>query len=163
MKLENGKVNIFKIDLKDTGLKLDGQNTAWLMELLEELHEDIDKGDEFFQNFNPSISFKGELTRKDKGKMGELGLLKGDLAVDFCTYDVHSGEMMGESLECEVRAAFMEQKVCEELGYEDETSLLVDTEEYDLYFYDGKLIDVKEVLHEYIYLNKNPYPSKSDD
>jgi hypothetical protein len=159
MKLENGKINIFKIDAKDSLIKVD-QQTPWMLELLEELHEDIDKDDPFFENFQSSITFQGELARKDKGQMGDLGILKGELTVDFCTYDVNTGEMMSESLECPVNAVFMDQKVCTELGYEDETNLLVDTVEYDLYFYDGKTIDVKEVLHEYIYLNKDPYPRK---
>lgn len=162
MKIEKGKISIFKIDSKDTVLNFDKQ-TPWFLALLEELHEDLDKDDEFFVDFRPNITFKGELVKKDKGTMGDIAILKGDLALEFCTYDVQTGEMMSEELEVAVAAVYMDAKIRDELGYQDETSFLIETQEHDLYFYENNTIDLAEVLHEYIFLNKDPYPTKNRD
>jgi len=46
---------------------------------------------------------------------------------------------------------------------EDEISLFYDEEEWDLYFYEKNQVDLYPIIHEYIFLNKNPYPGQDDE
>lgn len=157
----NGDFLLSRLKYDDPSSVRVDQDTDWVLKILEELSEevDLDNDSRYVKIKNPAfLNFRGTATRKNIPKFGDVLLLEGDLKARFLTNCVLSGRPMMDDLDTEVAAAFILDHLKEELGYEDEVSLYIDESEYDLYFYQGKKVDIKPVLHEYVFLNKNPYP-----
>lgn len=158
----NGSYTLPKLNY-DLPLDLDlNESEKFLSEILDELNENLEKGEFISEEKGPAIRFIGSLVKRDDGKYGDIVLLKGHLDVDFITFDIKTGTPMIDHLSVEVNAVFLEEYLCEKYQLQEEVSLYVDQGEYDLYYYRSKKVDVSSVLHEYIFLNKNPYPSESE-
>lgn len=142
-----------------TELELDGSQD-FLGEILEELNENVpseERGDEAY------IKFEGEL-EKISGKYEEFMHFVGTINTTFYCHDVITNEVMSDSLEQEVRCLVLSKEVGQKLQLEDEIDIEHNGEEYDLYFTDDEdFLDIKGIIHEYIFLNKNPYPKKTTD
>ena len=57
-----------------------------------------------------------------------------------------------------MNAVFIDSHFEEDDGLGDEITLFYDESERDLYYFEKNLIDFLPVIHEYIFLNRNPYP-----
>ena len=132
----------------------------FMSELLEELNEGVDKsarGDESY------ISFEGEI-EKLEGKYEEFLHFVGTLKTTYYTHDILTNEVMTDNLEVEVKSLVLTNDVVKKLEMEDEVDIELNGEEYDLYSLDqNDYIDIKGILHEYIFLNKNNYPKRATD
>lgn len=151
------RLNINKIGLnKSYLLKLD-QTRPWMKELLDELHEEVS-----LKFVSPSsqgeINFEGEYYKKNKSQYGDYVVLSGKLFVKFHTNCVSTGKNMMDTLDLDFSACFLSSNLESEESFKDEIDIYMDNNTHDLYFYEGHSIDLKEAFHEYIYLNKNPYP-----
>lgn len=151
--LETGRYNIAPIGV-DQGLELDlDQTTPWLSELLDELEEQADGPSPKRQ-----IHFRGSLEKKHKGAFKEYLILTGTVSATYATLCVSSGSPMSEELEVEVHAVFIDQMLEKEMELEEETELFINDDQYDLYYFDKKSVDIKSVISEYLFLNINHYP-----
>lgn len=151
------RLNINKIGLnKSYVLKLD-QTRPWIKELLNELHEEVN-----MKFVSPSshgeISFDGEYYKKNKSQYGDYVIFKGKLFVRFNTNCVSTGKNMMDTIDIDISACFISSSLQNDESFKDEIDIYMDNDNHDLYFYEGHYIDLKEAFHEYIYLNKNPYP-----
>lgn len=138
-------------------LELD-HKTDFMQELLSELDnevEDKERGDE------SAISFLGEI-QKIKGKYEEFFQITGQLKITYYTYDITNNEVMTENFDHEVNCLVLTQEVGKKLHLIDEIDIEHKGVEFDLYFMDEEDNFIfKDILHENIYLNKNPYPKKN--
>jgi hypothetical protein len=140
---------------------LDGE-TPWMAELLEELNEDLTDSD-YEGEGNASIEFKGELVRKWNDRFNDYIILTGEIRASFYALEINSGEAILDHIEVPVRACWIQEELREKFGYEEETEIWFDEDEYDLYFYTRNNVELKPVLSEYLFLNKNPYPGLSEE
>lgn len=135
------------------------ESVDWLGELLTELNEEISKkelqelDEEFF------ISFEGEALRKTTGKLEDHVKFSGKLSAVFGTKCINSGRPMVDNIEIEVKFVVIATELIARYGYEEETTLFVDDGEYELYTTEDNRFDIKEIIHEFIWLNKDLYPS----
>jgi uncharacterized metal-binding protein YceD (DUF177 family) len=151
--LETGRYNIAPIGV-DQGLELDlDQTTPWLAQLLDELEEQAEAPSQ-----KRKISFRGTLEKKHKGAFKEYLLLTGIVSASYATLCVSTGSPMTDSLEVEVHAVFIDQALEKEMELEEETELFINDDQYDLYYFDKKSVDLKSAISEYIFLNINHYP-----
>ncbi|MBK23066.1 MAG: hypothetical protein CME70_03580 [Halobacteriovorax sp.] len=151
--LRNYQVGVAKI------LELDATQD-FMTELLDELHENVSK-DELGDD--AAISFNGEI-EKIKGKYEEFLQFTGALDLTYYTHDIITNEVMTDRLEQEVKCLLLTKEVGQKLQMEDEIEIELNGEEYDLYFLDeDDCFNIKDVLHEYIYLNKNNYPKQATE
>lgn len=131
----------------------------WAQNILNELTEELNKEER--KSYSESFSADIEITRKSNGSLGEFVILSGSIQIKYPVHDVKTFEMMQEVQETEVNAIVLDKNLEKTLELEDETTYYLDVdEELDLYFYDRKL-DIAPILHEYVFLNKNPYPTMS--
>jgi len=156
---ESGLVFVAPFGL-DTPQDLDfNESTPWMNDLLKELEEDLDSEDLNHPTLsNRSLSFSGEAVKKTNPSYDDYVLLTGVLKSEYRTYCITSGELMQDTLEAEVKAVFLAKALNEKLELADEVSFYIDEDEYDLFYFESRHIDLKACLHEYLFLNKNQYP-----
>lgn len=146
-KLSSGKIYEFKVD----------QYTPWLKELLEELNEDVRMG--FISpSSQGSINCEGSYYKKIRPEYGEYAVVKAKLFAKFYTNCVSTGKVMLDEINVDFEACFLGQSFKNDPDYKDEIEFYIDNSTMDLFFLDHNQLDLKEVLHEYLYLNKDPYP-----
>jgi hypothetical protein len=145
----------------DQGIELDlnDENTPWVAGLLSELEESLE------DDFDPAVAktpsyfkLKGVLEKKHNGTYDDFLLFTGEFQTLYNTHCVSSGASMKEELCVDVCALFLEKRLEKELELEEETEIFYDDREYDLYYFDKRQVDLKTMVHEYLYLNINPYP-----
>ena len=66
---------------------------------------------------------------------------------------------MFDQIECEVKAACLAESGQKHLGLEEGDSVFLEEQEYELFFFDKNQVDIEPVLNEFVFLNKNPYPT----
>jgi len=142
-------------------IKLD-QGEDWLSRILEELCEAA--GEEESQMLEEAhLRFNGDLKKSKNTKYGEYVLISGNLTSHFVTQCIKSGNMMFDQIECDVRAACLAKSGQERLGLEEGDSVFLEDEEYELFFFEKNQVDLEPVLHEFVFLNKNPYPTLTEE
>ena len=137
--------------------------TDWVGELLAELNEELSSeelaelGDETF------LTFEGEALRRTSGKLEDHVKFDGKLSCVFGTRCVRTGTPMLDNLDIEVKIVVVDEEIITRYGYEEETTLFVDEHEYELYTSKENRFDLKEAVHEFIWLNKDPYPTAESE
>lgn len=135
--------------------------TEWMRKILTEVQEDV--ADELREQpeliHQARLHFKGDLQKQINSYWREHALLVGELEVHFWTQCVKSGELMIEKLELDIQAVFINESLKKEKSLEESDTLALGGHEYDLYFYQSGIVRLSDVLHEQVFLNKNPYPT----
>lgn len=140
-----------------------GVNVPWVKDLLIELNENVvEKSPEDYLN-ETSISIKLELRKKHNHSIGEYLLIKGQVNADFITECVKTLMPMKDSVSLEFRSCYIDIQFESEPEYAELTEMYMDDDVYELYFYEKRRADIKEMLHEMIYLNIDQYPSMDKD
>lgn len=145
---------------KQGGIELSlDENTPWLKDLLDELCEgltvdDYEQGEEI-----PSISFEGLIKKEQDDKVKDFVILEGQLNVLFYTLCVKSGTVITDQIEASIDAAFIHSAMKEQMGLDDEVDIFLLNKEFELYYLEKGKADIKPVLSELAFVNKNPYPS----
>ncbi|MBT6324920.1 MAG: hypothetical protein HOJ35_03050 [Bdellovibrionales bacterium] len=154
-------VSLPKLKLgKEENLSLNS-STPWLMSILHELSSDTSSRDSKEQDgLTFDINFNGELIREKDHSLGDIVKLLGALSVTYITQCAQSGELMNDKLNLDVQAVFIDNILSNKYEDDENMTLFIGNMEYELYFYENSKLDLAQVLHEYISLNKNPYPKK---
>lgn len=146
------------------------QSSEWVLGILNELNENVDEEDlEDLKRQSPQASechlkFSADIKKVKNSKYKEVVLVEGELSAKFMTYCVSSGKLMSDVMECEVLVAAIDKSLQQSLGFDEEViDIEVDGQEYDLYYFESNQLDLAPILHEYIYLNKNPYPRLQEE
>ncbi len=132
---------------------------SWFGAILDELQEDVDDGEVGTSLDAPGLWFKGKLIRRSNGKFGEVLFLTGELSARFYTNCVKSGRLMIDEFDAEVKAVFVDVEMITRYSLDDEVSIELEGDEFELYSYQDDVANLGEVLHEHVFLNKNPWPT----
>lgn len=134
------------------------EKTEWVQTILKELQEGEPLLSEW-KGSSPSLSLNLEVIRRSRENLKNYLTLQGTIKLNWITRCVLTYEAMEQRQEIPVRAAVIMRSYQKSMNLYDETVLFVNDREWDIFYYD-KGVDVAEIIHEYIYLNKNPYPKK---
>lgn len=130
----------------------------WIQEMLVELNENAtDKSPEEWLKETTLVAF-GEMTKKDKPDMGEYLLVKGTIEATYATECVRTLKPMKKDLDINFKVAFIDQAMAESELFKDLDETWIDNEVYEIYFYDKRTIEFKDMIHEQIFLNVDQYP-----
>ncbi len=139
------------------------ESTGWMKELLAELNDDL-KTDEMIElDEKFFLCFEGEALRTTTGKLEDHVKFKGKISTVFATRCIHSGKPMVDSLDLEVNFVVIDDELISRYGYEEQTSIFIDDAEYELYSTKDNRFDIKEIIHEFLWLNKDQYPSLENE
>lgn len=131
----------------------------WMLGLIEEINEQVDEEDRELPGYPSYLEFKGTITKLKNSKYEEMVLIKGELYAQYVTYCINTGAVMNDSLEAEIRIGAIDKENSEKFGFDQEViDVEINGEELDLYYFNDNELDLRAIFHEYIYLNKNPYP-----
>lgn len=155
-----GLINISKLPLNTTQEFDVNKDADWVKELLVELNENATTKDanDYLQNSFLNINLK--VTKKFKGSLGEYVLVQGKVETEYFTECIRTLDEMTEELEFEFKAAFIDDLHESEPEYKEETEIYLDNDLHELYFYKNRTCNLKEMVHELIYLYLNQYPIK---
>ncbi len=138
------------------------ENTDWMGELLRELNEELSSDELAELEGETFLCFSGHALRRTSGKLEDHVKFDGKLSTVYATRCVQSGKPMLDHLEVDVKVVFVEQELINRYGYEEQTTLFVDEDEYELYPINDNRFELFEAIHEFIWLHKDPYPTLAE-
>lgn len=155
-----GMINITKLPLNSTQDFEINKDVQWVKELLQELNENATTKDpnDYLHDSYLNINFK--ITKKFKGSLGEYILIEGTVESEYFTECIRTLDEMTDELEFDFKVAFIDDIHSSEPEYHEETEIYLDNDLYELFFYKNRNANLKEMIHELIYLYVNQYPIK---
>lgn len=139
------------------------EKTPWGRELLEELNELHDQEIHVAPPAGNSLHAELELERKHSTKLGDYLLLHVDMNARYLTSCIRCLIPMEESLQVSFDACAINKEYANEPEHKDQATIYLDDRERELYFFENNQVDIKEIMHEQIFLAKNPLPIHSPD
>jgi len=104
------------------------------------------------------VSFKGKILRDKEQELGDYCLVQGNLNILFYAQCVNSLEEMTEELDIEIMAAFIDSRLEQDERYQEEVEIPLKGQVWELFFLDGNKLSLKDLLLEYVILNRDPFP-----
>ena len=137
------------------------QNTEWLRAVLIELLEDNGLGDKEVEG--SAIDLTVRLDKEHFEEYGEVLFCEGKIRLKYQDISVQTGDVICQELEIPIYCAFLEKHNEKKHQLEEEITIFFDDQEWDLYYHNKNQVDFLPVVHEYVFLNKNPYPGISNE
>lgn len=135
--------------------ELNEGNTPWLFEILKELEEDLSPEESYPLGF---FHLSLTLCRKKNPLLGEHLIVKSRIE---SKYHLPCGLTLApvpQHMQHSVNAVFIHDSQKKFPEYEEATSIFVDGEEMELYFYHKGEADINEFIHEQVFLEVPPFP-----
>ncbi|MDD4975613.1 MAG: DUF177 domain-containing protein [Bacteriovorax sp.] len=135
--------------------ELDKTTTPWVNELLVELEEENDDEAEFPA---AEMTIKAQITRKTNTLLKDHLVVRAQLKAHFhlpcgrCLYP------LPQELDLDLAAAFIHESQEKLPEYVEATTVYADGQEMELYFYHKGMADIREFIHEQIYIEVTPFP-----
>ncbi len=142
--------------------ELSEKNNDWVKELLIELNEKNSEESDDEKLSHTNLNIKMEIGKRHKGQFGEFALVKVQVDGTFTTECVKTLTPIEQILFVKFQACFLNESFEKSSEYEELTELFIENDVFELYFLNRGQADLKETLHEQIYLNVDPYPTKED-
>ena len=149
-------IRLNKIKLDEIVALTGNEETDWLDKILHELMENLQG--EYVQGAKRSILLDAELEIREDSNLRKVLLLTGRLNVIYSDVCSKTAELIDQELNIALKSIFVEKYMGTQNDLKDEISLFYEEEEWDLYFYEKNQVDLYPIIHEYIFLNRNPYP-----
>jgi uncharacterized metal-binding protein YceD (DUF177 family) len=152
---------ISKVPPNEAYFSLD-KSIDWIGELLNELNETSSQlpTSELFKRTKLDI----DITTKKHHSTDSGEFVTMDIKVDteYFTDCVRTLTMMKDSLAIEFKICFVSEEHSKNTMYLDQIEVFKDNQLWELHFYQKRQLDLKEAIHEQIYLNKNNYPVREN-
>lgn len=151
-------VNKYALDVTEE-YELD-KSTSWLNELLVELEEENDDEAEFPP---AEMSLTAKITRKTNSHLKDHLLIFAQLKAHFhlpcgrCLYP------LPQELDLALSAAFLHESQEKLPEYAEATTIYANGQEMELYFFHKGVADIKEFIHEQIYMEVDQFPRCDDE
>ena len=149
-------IRINKIKFDEVVSLVGNEKIDWLGQILNELMENL-QGEQVEQA-KRSILLDAELEIKEDSNYRKVLLLEGAINVTYTDVCSKTAELIDQELNISLKSIFIEKYMGTQHELKDEISLFYEEEEWDLYFYEKNQVDLYPIIHEYIFLNRNPYP-----
>ena len=140
--------------------ELDHHKTPWINELVVELEEENDDDAEYPE---AEMLIKAQITRKTNSFLNDHLIVRAQLKAHFhlpcgrCLYP------LAQELDLSLSAAFLHDSQEKLPEYAEATTVFADGQEMELYFYRKGMADLKEFIHEQIYIEVEPFPRCGGD
>lgn len=153
-------VNNYSHDITEDYV-LTNEKTPWIQEIVTELHEQLDEEDVYPAG---SMTLKLEITRKKNSFIGDHLIVRAHIDAHYHLPCGLTLVPLAQHMLLDVNAAFLHDSQEKLPEYVEATTVYADNEEMELYFYRKGLADIKEFIHEQIFLEVPAFPrSKSEN
>jgi uncharacterized metal-binding protein YceD (DUF177 family) len=131
------------------------KTTPWVNELVVELESEND--DEAV--FEPAeMIITAQITRKTNTLLKDHLLVRAQLKAHFHVPCGRCLFPLADELNLDLAAAFLHESQEKLPEYAEATTVYADGQEVELYFYHKGVADIKEFIHEQIYIEVTPFP-----
>lgn len=135
----------------------------WIRDLLIELNEKMSERTQDQYLADSELDLQIRLKRVHNQPFGNVLLIKGELNLTFFTECVKTLKEMQDHLNLEFKACFVPNHFAEDDEYADLDEVFIENDVYDVHFAVNNQANLKEMIHELIYLNIDQYPSLEKD
>lgn len=146
-------VNKYSVDIIEE-YELDS-SCPWVNDLMVELEEENDDEAEFPK---AELKIAAKITKKTNSLLKDHLIVRAQLKAHFhvpcgrCLYPI------AEELNLDLAAAFLHESQQKLPEYAEATTVYADGQEMELYFTQKGMADVKEFIHEQVYIEVTPFP-----
>jgi uncharacterized metal-binding protein YceD (DUF177 family) len=134
------------------------EETSWLKQILEELNQNaIEAGLEDLLK-KSGINLTGSLEKKNKEDMGEFLLISGNLDLTYATECVRTLKPMIMKLSVPFNVCFLDETLGTSEMFAETDQTWVENIVYEVYYYNKRIVNFQEMLHEQVFLNYDQYP-----
>lgn len=147
-------VNNYSHDITED-YELTSEKTPWIQEIVTELHEQLDEEDVYPAG---SMKLKLEITRKKNSFIGDHLIVRAHIDAHYHLPCGLTLVPLAQHMVLDVNAAFLHDSQEKLPEYVEATTVYADNEEMELYFYRKGLADIKEFIHEQIFLEVPAFP-----
>lgn len=147
-------VNKYSFDIIED-YELTEKNTPWVQDLLTELEEEFDG-----EPVEPkaSMNIEAQITRKTNHFLNDHLIVKAHLHADFHLPCGRCLAPLAQTLDLNLAAAFLHESQEKKPEYAESTTVFADGQEMELYFFRKGVADIKEFIHEQIFIEVTPFP-----
>jgi uncharacterized metal-binding protein YceD (DUF177 family) len=141
------------------------KHVDWVEKILRELNENATyRTPEMYLN-SSSLDIKLSIKKKYRASIGEIVLIRANIAANYFTQCVKTLNEMKDQLLVEFKAAVIDANWENTPEYQETTEIFEDNDVHELYFYEKQKVNLYDIVHEQIYLNYDQYPTteKPDD
>lgn len=134
---------------------LSNETTPWINDLIVELEEENDDEADFPA---ASMTINAQITRKTNSHLKDHLVVRAQLNAH---YHLPCGRCLfplPQELDLNLAAAFLHESQEKMPEYDEATTVYADGQEMELYFFHKGLADIKEFIHEQIYIEVTPFP-----
>lgn len=135
----------------------------WVRELLLELNENAKEQSPEYYLEQTILNINVKITKKYTPEMGEYLLLTGRLYAEYYTSCVRTLREMTGHMDVQIKAAIIDKSFADTPEFEELTEIFIDQDIYELYYYEKRKADLKELIHEQLFLHLEPYPVIDDN
>lgn len=146
-------VNKYSIDIIEE-YEID-KSTPWVNDLLTELEEENDDEAEFPP---AKMSIAAQITRKTNTLLKDHLIVRAQLKAHFHAPCGRCLFPLPQELELNLAAAYLHESQEKMPEYAESTTVYTDGQEMELYFFHKGIADIKEFIHEQIYIEITPFP-----
>lgn len=153
-----GKIKFFELKKGEEYQFVFDAGQSWLEDLVKELEQEYNE-DDLSELTQGQLKAKGMYKKGVGGKFGDYFLLEGTVEGEYRTLDVQSGNAMMAKVETDLFVCCIDEENKEKFDLEEELVINIGDNEFDLFFFDGKSIDIGEIIREMVLLAKDDYPT----
>ena len=135
--------------------ELSDEKTPWIAEILTELHDQLDPEDAY-----PAGSFhlKLHINRKKNTFLGDHLIVRAEIDAKYHLPCGLTLVPLFQHMQHSVNAVFLHDSQEKLPEYAEVTTAFADNEEMELYFYHKGMADIKEFIHEQVFLEVPAFP-----
>lgn len=153
-------INIFS---RECQYHLTEENAEWVSDLLDELNEHVEEKAINEHKNDIGMTINLNISRENNNSYKDHVMIEGDLTTNYVIPCVRCLEPMVDTLTIEFSGCFLPDEFEKDPGYEEVDSIFCKNKEMHLYFHTDRRINMKEYIHEQIYLSYNHTPIHSDE
>lgn len=131
------------------------ETTPWIKELLVELEEENDEEAQFPV---AGMSLKAQITKKNNSELKDFLVVKAQIKAHFHLPCGRCLFPLAQELDLDLKAAFLHDSLEKLPEYAETTTVYADGQELELYFSHKGIADIKEFIHEQIFIEVTPFP-----
>ena len=158
-KFLEGKLKTEKLSYdKPIEVQIPYGESEWSDKILDDLILENNHHSEKKPTSGKDINISVSIEKKHSTRLDDYILISGDVDVLYPAECVRCLEATNQNLSCSFSCCFIKSSFENSPEYKDSTEIYINSQDRDLHFYKGNEIDVRAVVLEEIYVNKNHFP-----
>jgi uncharacterized protein len=155
-------IKIFDIPQdRETIYNLTNENCNWVNDLLNELNEEA--SDEGALTLETSMNIEICLRRRFSDNYKDHIAVNATIAGNYVTTCIRCLEATVLPIDTTISACFLPEALEKQEEFLETEEIYIFDTQMDLYFYKNRKIDIKELLHENLFLSLDPLPLHASD